>query len=509
MPILSLLIASSALGACLVLALPKSRADWARGFAIAVALLIFALSTALFFRFDSKQVGWQFAEHRDWIRLGAIQIDYHLGVDGISMLLILLTTLITPLAMLASCRSVTEHVRPFFALLLFLQAGVIGVFASLDLVLFYFFWEVMLVPMYFLIGIWGHERRIYAAVKFFIYTMVGSLLMLAAIIALYFYNGATTFDLPQIAARIQQRSLVLPPRAEALMFLAFFLAFAIKVPIFPFHTWLPDAHVEAPTAGSVVLASVLLKMGTYGLIRFCLPLFPRSCIRLAPLITALAVIGIIYGALVAMVQPDLKKLIAYSSVSHLGFVVLGIFSFNQEGMMGANYQMLNHGISTGALFLLVGILYERRHTRLISDFGGIARVAPAFSACFLLATLASIGLPGLNGFVGEWLVLQGTFLVRPGSAALAATAMVLSAVYMLWMYQRVFYGTPSKSDSWIPDLAFREYAVLAPMLLLMLWMGIHSATFLRKMDTATARIVSDIEAVRQRVSPAIYRVSNN
>ena len=507
MPILSLLIILSALGGCLVLALPLSRATLVKAVALSVALGVFALSLLLFVTFDSNQVEMQFIEQHQWIHIGTVHIDYSLGIDGISLLLIVLTALITPLAMLASWNSIRERIGAFFALLLFLQAGVIGVFAALDLMLFYFFWEVMLVPMYFLIGIWGYERRIYAAVKFFIYTMVGSLLMLAAILSLYFYNGATSFSLLTLVSNIQHRSLILPSQVEAWMFLAFFLAFAIKVPIFPFHTWLPDAHVEAPTAGSVVLAAVLLKMGAYGLIRFCLPLFPRSCVKLAPVITTLAVIGIIYGALVAMVQPDLKKLIAYSSVSHLGFVVLGIFSFNNEGLMGANYQMLNHGVTTGALFLLVGILYERSHSRQISDFGGIARVIPAFSGFFLLTTLASIGLPGLNGFVGEWLVLQGTFLVNPRTAALAATGTILSAVYMLWMYQRVFFGARMATQPLLPDLKLREYAILLPLALLMVWMGMYSSTFLRKMDKATARIVSDIETVRQQISPTIYRVS--
>ncbi|MBI3940830.1 MAG: NADH-quinone oxidoreductase subunit M [Acidobacteria bacterium] len=507
MPILSALILLTALGGCLVLAVPASRQGLARLIALAAALLVLILTVALFLRFDSGAAEMQFVEHYRWIRAGSIHIDYHVGIDGISLMLILLTAVMTPLAMLGSWKSVQERVKPFFALLLFLQAGIIGVFAALDLMLFYFFWELTLVPMYFLIGIWGYERRIYAAVKFFLYTMAGSLLMLAAIIALYFFNGATTFSLPEIAGNVQQRSLLLPAAVEVPLFLAFFLAFAIKIPIFPLHTWLPDAHVEAPTAGSVLLASILLKMGAYGLIRFCLPLFPRSCIRLAPAIVALALIGIIYGALVAMVQPDLKKLIAYSSVSHLGFVVLGIFSFNNEGLMGANYQMLTHGVTTGALFLLVGILYERRHTRQISDFGGIAHVIPVYSSFFLLTTLASIGLPGLNGFVGEWLVLQGTFLVSPRSAALAATAMILSATYMLWMYQRVFFGNPSDSNRRVPDLKLREYAILVPAAVLMIWMGMYSATFLRRMDTATARIVSDIEAVRQQISPTIYRVS--
>ncbi len=507
MPILSVLILLSFLGGWLVLLVPGANEKWIKACALAIALLIFVLSVALYLRFDPRVAEMQFVEQYRWIHSGPIHVDYHLGIDGISLLLILLTTFITPLAMLASWSAIDKQLKPFYSLLLFLQAGVMGVFASLDLILFYFFWEVMLIPMYFLIGIWGYERRIYAAVKFFLYTMAGSLLMLAAIIILYFYNGATTFSLPDIVASIQHRTTVLPGRVEAFLFSCFFLAFAIKVPLFPFHTWLPDAHVEAPTAGSVVLASILLKMGTYGFLRFSLPLFPRASLKFAPLIITLAIIGIIYGALVAMVQPDLKKLIAYSSVSHLGFVVLGIFAFNAEGLMGANYQMLNHGISTGGLFLLVGILYERKHTRQIADFGGLAHVIPAYSAIFLITTLASIGLPGLNGFVGEWLVLLGSFLASPTTAAFAASGMILSAVYMLWMYQRVFFGKSGEANRSLTDLRLREYALLLPLVVMMIWMGMYSASFLRKLDTSTAKIVSDIETVRQEFSPQKYRVS--
>ncbi|MBI4454481.1 MAG: NADH-quinone oxidoreductase subunit M [Acidobacteria bacterium] len=506
MPILSALIILSILGGCLVLLVPASLERWSKHVAFFTALLIFTLAIALFLRFDSRAPLMQFVERYPWIHSSSIHVDYYLGIDGISLLLILLTTFITPITILSSWRTIEKQIRAFFALLLFLQAGIIGVFAALDLVVFYFFWEVMLIPMYFLIGVWGYERRVYAAVKFFLYTMAGSLLMLAAIITLYFYNGAVTFSLPDIVANVQQRSLILPGGVEAFLFLAFFLAFAIKVPLFPLHTWLPDAHVEAPTAGSVFLASILLKMGTYGLIRFCLPLFPRSCIKLAPVAITLAIIGIIYGALVAMVQPDVKKLIAYSSVSHLGLVVLGIFSFNVEGLMGANYQMLNHGISTGALFLLVGILYERKHTRQIRDFGGLAHVIPIYSSFFMITTLASIGMPGLNGFVGEWLILQGSFLANRQAAAFATTAVILSAVYMLWMYQRVFFGTLSESNRLLSDLKLREYAILVPLVVMMVWMGMYSATFLRKIDVSTARIVSDIDSIRQQISPKIYRV---
>jgi NADH-quinone oxidoreductase subunit M len=369
-----------------------------------------------------------------------------------------------------------------------LETGMIGVFAAMDLFLFYLFWEVMLVPMYFLIGVWGGERRVYAAVKFVIYTVTGSLLMLAAIIALYYLHGAAThnytFDLAAITSDVRLHPL--PADAQRWLFWGFGLAFMIKVPLFPFHTWLPDAHVEAPTAGSVLLAGVLLKMGTYGLMRFNLPLFPNASREFAPLIATLAVIGIIYGALVAMVQPDMKKLVAYSSVSHLGFVVLGIFSFTEQGMQGALYQMLNHGISTGALFIIVGMIYDRRHTKLISEFGGLARVMPVYSALFAIVMLSSIALPMLNGFVGEFLVLIGTFTSSqlPHArvfASFASVGMILSAVYMLWMYQRVIFGVTRNPDNLkLADLNRREKLVLAPVIVLIFVMGIYPSIFLSR-----------------------------
>jgi NADH-quinone oxidoreductase subunit M len=375
----------------------------------------------------------------------------------------------------------------------------IGVFASLDLFLFYVFWEVMLIPMYFLIGVWGGERRIYAAMKFVLYTMAGSVLMLVAIIALYFLHGNATgiytFGYPEIASALGAGRFTLAPAAEFWLFLAFFLAFAIKVPLFPFHTWLPDAHVEAPTAGSVLLAGVLLKMGTYGMVRFSLPLFPHVSNLFAPLISGLAIIGIIYGALVAMVQPDMKKLVAYSSVSHLGFIVLGIFSFNAQGMAGAIYQMINHGVTTGALFLLVGVIYDRRHTRLISEFGGLANRMPVYAAFFLITALSSIGLPGLNGFVGEFLILLGTFGTNTLRAVLAATGVVLSAVYMLWMYQRVVWGEiTNEENKSLRDLVIREHAMLIPLLILMVWMGVYSSHFLRPMDASVMKLMNQVQS---------------
>ena len=396
MNLLDLAIALPLAGFFAVLFAPRNRPGAARAAALGFAAAAFVVSLGL------ARAGGQFETDVPWIASPAIR--YHVAVDGLSLWLILLTTLLTPLCVLISWRSIEHRVKEFYAFLLLLEFGLVGVFAARDLFLFYVFWEVSLVPMYFLIGIWGHERRIYAAVKFFLYTMAGSVLMLAAMI--WLYNRAGTFDYAEILALLASGALRLGAGEEMLLFLAFFLAFAIKVPLFPLHTWLPDAHVEAPSAGSVMLASVMLKMGTYGLVRFCLPLFPGASRESAPWIATLAIIGIIYGALVAMAQPNMKKLVAYSSVSHLGFVVLGIFSFTQQGLDGAVYQMLNHGVSTGALFILVGYLYERRHSLEIKDYGGVATVAPWLSTVFLVTTLASAGLPMLNNFVGEFLVLQ-------------------------------------------------------------------------------------------------------
>ena len=414
-----------------------------------------------------------------------------MGIDGISLLLIVLTGFLTPIALLSSWESVHTKAREFSVFILLLEAAMIGVFVSLDLFLFYVFWDAMLIPMYFLIGIWGYDRRMYAAVKFFLYTMAGSVLMLVAILGLaYMHHAATgsySFDL------LQLYGLHLPQQTQFWFFLAFTVAFAIKVPLFPFHTWLPDAHVQAPTAGSIILAGVLLKMGTYGLLRFAFPLFPAAAAALAPYLAVLAVVGIIYGALVAMVQPDLKKLVAYSSVSHLGFVVLGICALNVQGMQGAVYQMLNHGVSTGALFLIVGMLYDRRHTRLIAEFGGLKKVMPKLVAMFLLVTLASIGLPGLNGFVGEFLVLLGTFRANPRMAAFAATGVILSAVYMLWMFQRVNYGqVTNEKNAKLPDLSVREWWAIAPLAIMVVVMGVLPGVFLRPMAPSIDRTLQRI-----------------
>jgi NADH-quinone oxidoreductase subunit M len=469
--------------------------------ALVISLLVFAESLLLWARFDPTSADFQFVERYSWIP--AFGITYAVGVDGISLFLIVLTAFLTPLALLASWESVHKKMRAFCMCMLILESAMIGVFVSLDLFLFYVFWDAMLIPMYLLIGIWGYERRIYAAVKFILYTMAGSVLMLLAIIGLAYQhrlvNGAYSFDL------LRLYDLSLPASLQVWLFLAFALAFAIKVPLFPFHTWLPDAHVEAPTAGSVILAGVLLKMGTYGLVRFAFPLFPAAAILIAPYLALLAVVGIVYGALVAMVQPDMKKLVAYSSVSHLGFVVLGIATMNMQGVQGAVYQMLNHGVSTGGLFLVVGMLSDRRHTRLIGEFGGLKAVMPRLVAAFLLITLASIGLPGLNGFVGEFLILLGAFRWDPRFAAVAATGVILSAVYMLWMFQRVNYGpvTNAKNAS-LADLKPREWAVLVPIVALCVVMGVFPNAFLRPMEPSIDRMLSHV----QEGSPVFARAAD-
>jgi NADH-quinone oxidoreductase subunit M len=465
--------------------------------ALSGALATFVLSLSLLPGFDAARGGMQFEESAPWIRAAGFRISHHMGVDGISLFLVLLTTFITPLAILSSWSSITDRLKSYLACLLFLETGMVGVFCALDLVLFYVFWEVMLIPMYFLIGVWGGERRIYAAVKFILYTMAGSLLMLLAIIYLFYATGAATFDLVQIGRVLALKPVPITPREEFWLFLAFLLAFAIKVPLFPFHTWLPDAHVEAPTAGSVILAGVLLKMGTYGLLRFCLPLFPTASLEAAPWLSFLGLVGIIYGALVAMVQPDLKKLVAYSSVSHMGLIIVGIFAFNTQGLQGSTLQMLNHGLSTGALFLLVGMLYERRHTRMISDFGGLAHVSPVLAAFFMVVTLSSIGLPGLNGFVGEVLVLVGAFAQNRTYAAVAAAGMILGAVYMLWMYQRVFFGRMSNpANTGMRDMEVREWALLIPITVMMLWIGVYSGPFLKRMDASLSLVQQRIHNAR-------------
>jgi NADH-quinone oxidoreductase subunit M len=460
---------------------------WIRRIALTISLAEFAISLFLLPQFAADNPAYQFAENHEWI--GQV-IHYHIGVDGISLFLVLLTTFLTPLAIMCSWNSIQEKVKGFFIAILVIETAMIGVFVSLDLFLFFLFWELTLIPMYFLIGIWGHERRIYAAVKFILYTMFGSILMLVAI--LWLYNLTGTFDLPAILFTLQNK-LLLAPRTEMLLFCAFFLAFAIKVPLFPLHTWLPDAHTEAPTAGSVILAGVMLKLGTYGMLRFCLPLFPDAAHRAAPYIGVLAIIGIVYGALVATVQHDLKRLVAYTSVSHLGFVVLGIFAFNAISIQGAIYQMLNHGISTGGLFLAVGMLYDRRHTHEIKEYGGLATPLPVLMSFFLFICLSSLALPLLNGFIGEFLILIGVFHGHHAWAAWASSGAVLSAIYLLWAYQRVALGeiTVEKNRT-LPDASHRERLILAAIAIMILFMGVASPLFTKRMEPSTNNLIRQI-----------------
>jgi len=493
MPLLTLLVVLPLLGGVLVLALGKGRDDLARQVALGTSLVAFVLSLLLWWHFDAASADYQFVERHAW--LPDFGISYHVGVDGISVWLVVLTTFLTPIALLCSWESIEQRVREFSFFMLVLESAMIGVFVSLDMFLFYLFWDAMLIPMYFLIGIWGYDRRIYAAVKFMLYTMAGSVLMLVAIIWMAYYHQAVTglisFDLVDLQA------LNVPAGPQTWLFLAFAVAFAIKVPLFPFHTWLPDAHVEAPTAGSVILAGVLLKMGTYGLLRFAFPMFPQAAVQFAPYLATLAVIGIVYGALVAMVQPDMKKLVAYSSVSHLGFVVLGICALNVNGVQGAVYQMLAHGISTGGLFLMVGMLSDRRHTRQIVEFGGLKAVMPKLVAAFLLVTLASVALPGMNGFVGEFLILLGAYSGAVANAryytAVAATGVILSAVYMLWMFQRVNYGPVTNAkNKGLRDLSVREWFVIAPVCAMAVFMGVLPGVFLKPMEPAVRKTVEHV-----------------
>ncbi len=489
---LTLLVLLPLVGGLLVLLLGKDRDQLVRQVALSVSLVTFLASLWLWSSFDAASADFQFVERYTW--LPDFGISYHVGLDGITLWLVLLTTFLTPIGLLCSWESVEQRVKEFSFFMLLLEAAMIGVFISLDLFLFYIFWDAMLIPMYFLIGIWGYEQRIYAAVKFMLYTMAGSVLMLLAIIWIAYYHqtvtGVVSFDLLDLYA------LEIPAELQMWLFLAFTVAFAIKVPLFPFHTWLPDAHVQAPTAGSVILAGVMLKMGTYGLLRFSFPLFPEAALQFAPYIAILAVIGIVYGALVAMVQPDMKKLVAYSSVSHLGFVVLGLCAMNVTGVQGALFQMLAHGISTGGLFLIVGMLSERRHTKLIAEYGGLKAVMPKLVAMFLLITLASIALPGMNGFVGEFLIFIGSFASNPGLTAVAVTGVILSAVYMLWLFQRVNYGPlTNPRNKGLRDLSAREWVVIAPIVAMCIGMGVAPGVFLKPMEPAVKRIVAQVRGI--------------
>src|SRR5438093_1133602 len=498
--LLTILILLPVIGAATTVAYsftPGARESHHRWIALGFTTFSF-LASLLLIQGANGNTAFRLEENYSWIV--AIGARYHLGVDGISLWLVLLTTLLMPIAILSSWTAIGKRQLTYYVVMLLLESDMIGVFVSLDLLLFYLFFEASLVPMFFLIGIWGGERRIYAAVKFFIYTAVGSLLMLVGIIALYFIHqnatGVGTFDYPALTDALRSGAMQIAPRAEFWLFLAFALAFCIKVPLWPLHTWLPDAHTEAPTAGSVILAGVLLKMGTYGLLRFNFGLFPNTSKQFAAIMITLAVIGIIYGALVAMVQPDVKRLVAYSSVSHMGFVVLGLFSFTEQGMQGALYQMLNHGVSTGALFLFVGMIYERRHTRMISDFGGLARPMPWFSALFVIASLSSIGLPFLYGFVGEFLIMLGSWTSSAVFHAwivtmFAGTGVIWAAVYMLWMLQRVVFGTrTSEVNAKLGDLNFREAALLMPLVILMFVMGVYPSPFLSRSEASIAAMRS-------------------
>ncbi len=477
-PLLTLIIFFPLAGAAVLLALRNERAQ--KVWAFVVALATFIASLPLYFSFDERASGMQFVERWPWIP--ELNIQYFLGVDGISLFLVLLTTFLSPIVILFSWDTIRERTRSYYFFLLALETGMLGVFLSLDLVLFYVFWDAMLVPMYFLIGRWGGPRRIYAALKFFLYTAAGSALMLVAILVLYWYHG--TFDL--LALYDKGLPAGLP---QTLGFLAFALAFAIKVPLFPFHTWLPDAHVEAPTAGSVILAGVLLKMGTYGFLRFCLPLFPQATREFVPLLSILALVGILYGALVALVQKDIKSLVAYSSVAHLGFVVLGIFALNPQGMAGAILQMVNHGLSTGALFLLVGMIYERRHTRLLSEFGGLWSVIPFYGAIFLIVMLSSVGLPGLNGFVGEFTILVGVFQANKAFAVIGTLGVILAAWYLLTAFRQMMQGPLDKpANQKLTDLTRREWAVLLPIVVLFFIIGLFPGLFFDKMDTSVREL---------------------
>jgi len=493
--ILQWLIGLPLAGALVIGMLRKDRGRAVRGIALASSTVTFLASLYLWFNFDPA-LGMQFEVRIPW--MAGIGTSYHVGVDGISVLLVLLTTLLTPLAIWSAFSAIQSKVRGFYAALLILEAAMIGVFCALDLVLFYLFWEAMLVPMYFLIGIWGGDRRRYATIKFVLFTMFGSLLMLVGIVYLAVQQHALTgiwdFDWVTLSA------LTIPHATQIWLFAAFGLAFAIKLPLFPFHTWLPDAHVEAPTAGSVILAGVLLKMGVYGFFRFAIPWFPNAFAQFVPYLAVLSIIGILYGALVAMVQKDVKSLVAFSSVAHLGFVMLGLCALNIQGLSGSLLQSLNHGVTTGMLFLAVGMVYERRHTRLIADLGGLFKSMPVWTTFLIIATLGSIGLPGTNGFVGEFLILLGTFKVNVTSAVFATAGIVLAAVYMLWMLQRVVFGkiTQTANES-VPDLNRRERWILCPLVILIFWIGVFPGALLNRMEPAIQRMLNGVYA-KQTVS---------
>ena len=493
----------------------KENSSALKGFATAVAAIDFVISIPLWFLYKTDGAEFQFATQFDWIP--SVGVQYLFGVDGFAVLLILLTTLLGLIAIYSSFTAIADRQKEYYIFLLLLQTGMLGVFCSLDFILFYVFWEVMLVPMYFLIGVWGGPRRLYAAIKFFLYTLFGSVLMLVGILTLYFYNSsglvaigleglgnAASFSIPHLYTIAP----VIPAGMQFWVFLAFFVGFAIKVPMFPFHTWLPDAHVEAPTAGSVILAAVLLKMGAYGFIRFSLPILPDATVKAMGWIGALAIFAIVYGALVAMAQKDMKKLVAYSSVSHMGFVMLGMFALNEAGLRGSILQMLNHGVSTGALFLLVGIVYERRHNRMIAEYGGLAKVMPLYATFFLIITMSSIGLPTLNGFIGEFLILIGAYVHSWVWAMFAASGIVLGAAYMLWLYQRVFFGElTNEKNKDLPDLNRREQWTLIPLVIVAFWIGLYPKPFLDRMAPTVDRVMARVEVAMPETETAADHVA--
>jgi len=500
--ILSLLVFLPIVFAIPILFINSEKERAIKIYALIISLITFIASLFLFFSFNQSDSNFQFIEKYQWVK--DFNISYFLGVDGISLLLVMLTTLIFPLTILSTFNSIKIRVKEFFFLFLILEGSLLGVFLALDLILFYVFWELILIPMYFIIGLWGSSNRYYATVKFFLYTMFGSLLMLVAIIWLGSQSSAYILRFTTDYLELRNASIYLPPHLQTWMFIFFGLSFAIKVPVFPFHTWLPDAHTEAPTAGSVILAAVLLKMGTYGLLRYSIGLFPLIFVKYAYILAVLGVIAIIYGALVCIVQSDMKRLVAYSSVSHMGFVVLGLAGLTTISLQGSLIQMVNHGLSTGALFLFVGFLYDRRHSREISSYGGLIRVIPVYGAAFLIISLSSIGLPGLNGFVGEFLILSGAFLspiLNSNTYTIIGTfGIILAAVYLLWLYQRLMLGPVEQEvNKKIPDLSRRELAVILPIILFVVWIGVYPGTFLRKSESSIQKVVQQIDAVKHQV----------
>lgn len=500
-PILSLITFLPLVGAILLLMVGREQIRSLRTLAFATSLVTFVASLPLPFAYDQTTPAVQFVERASWIP--SIGVTYFFGLDGISLWLVMLTTFLSPLAILCSFEAIKHRAKEYYVFMLILETGMLGVFVALDFFLFYVFWEVMLVPMYFLIGVWGSDRRLYSAIKFFLYTLFGSVVMLLGILAIYFYaagqTGTHTFDVLELMRVAYPSTPVISVLGVSLSFqdlvwLAFALSFAIKVPMFPFHTWLPDAHTDAPTAGSVILAGVLLKMGTYGFLRFNLPMFPEASQHFVPLVFVLSIIAIIYGAMVCMVQPDMKRLIAYSSVSHMGFVMLGMFAFNPQGVQGSLLQMINHGLSTGGLFLIVGLVYDRRHTRLISELGGLSKQMPIYATLFAIIMLSSMGLPGLNGFIGEFLILIGAFQVSWWWGAFAVTGIVLGAAYMLWLYQRTMFGEITKDENkTLSDLDAREIATLVPIIAFCFWIGLYPAPFLRAMEASVANVIRTVE----------------